>query len=281
MNNMLRKYLSFAALAGVLSVSGCQSKSISRGMKAPVCNIDKPVPTYVHFFVANEALKGRSQQEIHTQMQFWVNYSNWVLENSCIPMTRNVAEVTFVDLSDHYVLDFSSAHYSLESVLGADRISQIRQQSNYYYALILGSENTFFKGDLHGQAERAPHGHFIALRYNTSQHVLEHEFGHLAWAEHDTETLKEQVGNNDLTEISAVWEWPYIKPYARAYLCANGGTIMSYAPKRRPFYSSPQISFNGEVCGDAKAGDNARVLRDYAQRLRERMASVGQGVAIN
>ncbi|GAL31060.1 hypothetical protein JCM19239_2728 [Vibrio variabilis] len=43
---------------------------------------------------------------------------------------------------------------------------------------------------------------------------------------------------------------------------------MTYSEKIVPAYSSPEITNNGETCGEDGFADNARVMREYAQSLR-------------
>lgn len=38
-------------------------------------------------------------------------------------------------------------------------------------------------------------------------------------------------------------------------------------------YSSPDIFYQGEACGDAKTADNARQLREYARNMRDRISA--------
>ena len=42
---------------------------------------------------------------------------------------------------------------------------------------------------------------------------------------------------------------------------------MSYEKDKLPIYSTPEISYQGEQCGNAINADNAKVLRDFAYSL--------------
>ena len=48
---------------------------------------------------------------------------------------------------------------------------------------------------------------------------------------------------------------------------------MSYSDNLLPVYSSPNITYQGQVCGDVETADNARLLIEYARALREKVSA--------
>nr|WP_234405715.1 hypothetical protein [Vibrio cholerae] len=42
---------------------------------------------------------------------------------------------------------------------------------------------------------------------------------------------------------------------------------MTYAEKPLPVYSSPDIKYYGQACGNAETADNARHMQEFAQSL--------------
>ncbi len=42
---------------------------------------------------------------------------------------------------------------------------------------------------------------------------------------------------------------------------------MTYAEKQLPAYSSPDIKYYGQACGNAETADNARHMREFALSL--------------
>lgn len=104
--------------------------------------------------------------------------------------------------------------------------------------------------------------------------MLEHELGHLSWAQNSD---SHPVPNLTMFLKSVVPE-EYLEkliPYARAFKCGYSGSTMSYELNILPIYSSPQTSYQAEFCGNRESADNARVLRDYALTLLE-TGTVGQ-----
>lgn len=89
--------------------------------------------------------------------------------------------------------------------------------------------------------------------------MLEHELGHLSWAQHSE---SHPVPNLIMFLQSAVPQEYQVKlvPYARAFKCGDSGTIMSYERNILPIYSSSQIKYQGESCGNSESADYALTL---------------------
>ncbi|MCW1890613.1 hypothetical protein OK016_21095 [Vibrio chagasii] len=71
--------------------------------------------------------------------------------------------------------------------------------------------------------------------------------GHLAWAWHN------DTPDYWLKVCCYKKAADYIKPYSFGALCpGSGNTVMTYAEKVLPVYSSPNIQYYGKACGDAR-----------------------------
>ncbi len=90
----------------------------------------------------------------------------------------------------------------------------------------------------------------VKVQYAT-QYTPAHEFGHNMGCDHHKQDSSPGPG---LFSYSAGWRWT-----------ANGQTfrtVMSYSPGTRiPYYSNPDIYYQGHTTGDPDDGDNARTIR--------------------
>ena len=247
MNKKLLVSGSLLAVAALFFVGKRGGEELS----LPVCESIPKVDTPVHFF-SDDSIS-------ETRIQEFIDYSNLILENSCIPIKRTLSGITRLDLTDFKSKDSGKLHQQLVLNVG-DLTLEPMQKIGNYYVLVLPKDSPFSQyraGVAHVNFSHS----FWALSYDAKPHVLEHELGHLAWAWHDRTTvywLKEQL----LTE-----HHKQIKPYAFGARCYEAGTIMTYAEKILPVYSSPNIKYYGKACGNAETAHNARHMRDFAQSL--------------
>ncbi|WP_194435627.1 hypothetical protein [Vibrio fluminensis] len=216
------------------------------------CEFEQIVETPVHFFITQSTRVEKLEKHI--------DYSNLILANSCVPMKRTLASVSYVDANAFADLDdIGKLHRKLVS-LEEGKIQSL-QQLGSYYVLVLENEHPFVQSGWSGRAHGNFSQSFVLLAANAEEHILEHELGHLAWAWHNDEPIHWLKGQL-LPEFHQ-----YIKPYARGALCQDAGTVMTYAEKVLPIYSSPEIDYFGTACGDEETADNARLMREFAQSL--------------
>lgn len=109
-------------------------------------------------------------------------------------------------------------------------------------------------------------GHQSVCLWGSSHYVVAHEMGHNLDCNHDRETAGAADGGG--------------YNYGHRYT-VNGrdtGTIMSYASSRVPYFSNPDVTYNGAVLGVAagqpKAADNARTIRENAAAMAGYRAAV-------
>lgn len=238
-------------------------RNLSPELIFPKCEINKPVQSKITFYL-DESVVYKS--EIVGKLHEAVAMSNTILANSCVPIIRSFKESQFISMPKS-VSSVSSLHSALQEEVGASEIDHLRSNPIEQYVVVLGENHpVVIAQEIHGMTMMNMNDSFIVLSERFPITVLEHEFGHLAWAMHeqpDTESGKfwvnEQVFPDNRKKV---------KPYAGAYHCSNYGTVMSYATQVVPAYSSPLISNNGEFCGHGVKGDNTRVMQEYAESLR-------------
>ncbi|HAS6175776.1 TPA: hypothetical protein I7155_15355 [Vibrio vulnificus] len=249
------------------------TKPNSGGLKLPSCNFEKVANTKINFFVDQEVLESSSIEDIKKSLNSSIKYANQVLKNSCVPLTRSLGDVVPLYIDKSEVRSLAAAGNLVGKALEKQKISVKQLSPNEKYGLIFHGKHESQFG-LSGQASSYFGAWFFAISSNAPIHVLEHELGHLSWAQHSE---KHPVPNLTMFLKSAVPQEYQEKlvPYARAFKCGDSGTIMSYERNILPIYSSPQIKYQEEFCGNSASADNARVLRDYALTLLE-TGKVGQ-----
>ncbi|MCG7586993.1 hypothetical protein MHN01_15270, partial [Photobacterium sp. OFAV2-7] len=112
---------------------------------------------------------------------------------------------------------------------------------------------------------------FFIIAHDADVYTIEHELGHLAWAQHEDRTWFSNL-EKYLKKYASEKNQHMLKPYARGYTCSGKGTIMNRDYEVLPIYSSPDIYYQGKACGDARRADNATVMRNYARELKKKMA---------
>jgi len=224
-------------------------------LELPVCSeFTERYQSQVSFFIAESLRKSVGSKEVDDAIQ----YSNLVLNNSCIPLQRTMTSMEYVQLDLSYEEDFESLHQVFENAL-----SELPVKSDTStYVLILPNQHRLFEGGTVGLTDVETVDNFIVLADDAGDHVLEHEFGHLAWAQH-IETFPFALLKTKLERSTSIPNRHKLKSYARAYKCANAGTIMSYEERVLPVYSDPAVRYRGEVCGNALNANNAEVLREF------------------
>lgn len=243
----------------------------------PKCSEEETVTTWLNFYFDERTLDYLYVEEIEAYVDRSIQFSNKTLQNSCIPMERKKASIEFVDLSGYTIFDFSTANYALEQVLGEYIMASYEESPDQFYILVTPPLVTNESGEegmvTLGSAWVDIKPQFVVMDLRFSDNVLEHELGHLAWAQHDIKTFDRQEKEElfPVRESIAMWDFPKLKSYAYGALCGDAGSVMSYEEKVLPIYSSPNITYQGEVCGNRKSADNARLLTEYARVLRDKV----------
>ncbi|WP_299015267.1 hypothetical protein [uncultured Photobacterium sp.] len=242
-----------------------------KGMELPQC-VDEPlVTTTVHFFISQDAIKNRSITDVENQLNAAIKQSNRILANSCIPMRRQLGNIKGVDFSQYTLTSINQIDSILKRIVGQPLIQQIHTKPNHFYAVMLGKNDSYFDDEFCGEADVDANDRFFIISDDADEYTVEHELGHLAWAQHLDSSWFSNLEKR-LKKYTSAENQHMLKPYARGYNCAGKGTVMSYEYDILPIYSSPDILYQGEACGDMKEADNARMVRDYARELRQKVA---------
>ncbi|MEZ9301430.1 hypothetical protein AB4168_23515 [Vibrio splendidus] len=249
----------------VVVIISIVTKPSSKGLELSECNLDAVATTHVHFFVDEEVLASSTLDEVKKSMSQSVKYANQVLENSCIPLQRRIGKISAISLDKNSVNNLSSAWKIVKKSLESSGTTFSDAYMSELYGLIFHKRHVKILG-LSGQASPYFGNGFFAISSGAPIHALEHELGHLSWAQHRESN---PIPNLTLFLKSAIPQEYQGKlvSYARAFRCGDSGTIMSYEAKILPIYSSPLVKYQDNVCGDIDNGDNARVLREFALEL--------------
>ncbi|KWW43346.1 hypothetical protein GJ26_18235 [Vibrio cholerae] len=269
---MNKKILTIGTIIAVFGIA-IFTRPNSGGLELPSCNFKKVANTKINFFVDHEVLESSSIEDIKKVLDSSIKYANQVLKNSCVPLTRSLGDVSPLYIDKNEVRSLDAARKLIRMALEKQKILVEQLSPNEKYGLIFHGKYENQLG-LSGQASPYFGSWFFAISSTGSIHMLEHELGHLSWAQHSE---RHPVPNLTMFLKSAVPQEYQEKlvPYARAFKCGDSGTIMSYERNILPIYSSPQTKYQGELCGNRESADNARVLRDYALTLLE-AGTVGQ-----
>ncbi len=263
-------------IAIFLSLFSFNSFAEDKPLTTPTCLPEAVLTTPITLFLTESIKAQYAPFVIEGHIKSWLEHSNTVMRNSCIPMKRTLKEVVYIsELLDINFQDIYAVH-DLLAYYYPDRIKSLQQNQSHhhvypYYGVVFSTRNSTFNPDKCGQTDVTLYPQFFVLDINCPKTVLEHELGHLAWANHDIDTLSDQTEGYlfDLATWLPVGLHSKIKQYAYGYRCGGKGTVMSYADELHPFYSSPSIAFDGIACGNDVYADNARVLREYAEAKLE------------
>lgn len=221
-------------------------------LSLPECELTKVAETPVFFFIDDSIDEHRLQE--------YIDYSNLVLSNSCVPLKRTLAGVSNIDTDEFKGNEVGSLHQQLLKQMTPNDHEKLKQTDSYY-VLVLPSSHEFTEDGTVGTAHVNFSRRFLVLSTDSDVHVLEHELGHLAWAWHN-DTPDYWLKGGLLPEFHK-----HIRSYARGALCGDAGTVMTYAENQLPIYSSPDIKYYGKACGNENSANNARLMREFAASL--------------
>ncbi|MCO7021520.1 hypothetical protein L4F38_19100, partial [Vibrio paracholerae] len=105
-------------------------------LSLPVCDSVPKVDTPVHFFTDSSITEERIEE--------FIDYSNLVLENSCIPIRRTLSGITNIDLTSFKSQDSGKLHQQLVLNVG-NSILEPMQKIGSYYVLVLPKDFPFAK----------------------------------------------------------------------------------------------------------------------------------------
>lgn len=237
----------------------------------PQCAQEDKVETWVQFVFDYSILSDLDIDALEARIEEDLALSNLILSNSCIPMIRKSAGYEFFDSHNVKPADMLASHYEL-NLQHRNLLERAYQEPNFYVVLVLSEDNSYFDFEYkiaETWVDLLPN--FVVSDVRAAPFALEHELGHLAWAQHDLKTLSSQLQSRTLNSMITEDNQSQIKRYAHAALCGDSGTIMSYSKNILPVYSSPNITYQGEVCGNRESADNARLLTEYARVLRDKV----------
>nr|WP_250133558.1 zinc-dependent metalloprotease [Vibrio crassostreae] len=232
----------------------------AQSIEFPTCAQSEILNTEVHLYVDESVLAEYSKAFIASKIATWESYSNLVLKNSCIPMTRKVTKVTYTSAIDSLWFQDLSAAERLLKLSMEEPIKEITEDGHpVFKGIVFSNYNSSFESDYCGISSSV--SYFFSLAINCPDYLMEHEIGHLSGANHDYKTLLKDSGSIE-SYISG--SYPRAPQYSFGAICADRGTVMSYERDVIPAYSSPDIRVDGIKCGDSKHHNNARVLREFA-----------------
>ncbi|MFA0406184.1 hypothetical protein [Vibrio sp. 10N.222.52.C12] len=261
---MNKKLLVGCAFVFLLIVAAL-TKPSSEGLELLECSFDDVAETNISFFVDQELLESMPMQDVEKSLRSSIKYANQVLKNSCVPLTRTLGRIEPLNIDKSKVQSLPSVFRLVSNTLKERGIVVSEIAPNEKYGLLFhGKHENQLR--LSGQASPYFGAWIFAISSKAQIHILEHELGHLSWAQH-AENFP--VPNLTMRLRSAVPREYHVNlvQYARAAKCGSSGTIMSYERDILPIYSSPKVSFQGKSCGDDETADNARVMREYASKL--------------
>jgi len=230
------------------------------------CYMDQILDTPITFFIAKSVKERYAPFVVEGHITSWIKFSNQALTNSCIPMKRTLAEIVYLDEIVNSEFQSIDLVHNLLEYFQPEKINALSQNTHHYYGVVFDIENVNFHPEKCGETDVSLYPQFFILDIGCKSTVLEHELGHLAWANHDMDTLSVQSEGSafDYDNFLALDQQHNIKPYSYGYLCGGKGTVMSYAEELHPFYSTPDITYGGITCGNKHYANNAEVLRAYA-----------------
>jgi hypothetical protein len=243
-----------------------QTLSVSPGNRTDSSTADANTVDVLFFYdAATFAASGSNAQLIETTIVASLEAANGVLQNSAVNNLRwhYVAayqvptyattdklqdDLNLISNSSNAVGQFVSAKVALHGVDQSVLFVGSRRKDNY--------DGLAWVPDVQGTV-----AHNSAVVWNSGYVILAHELAHNFGCHHDRQTEGAVDGNGKYS-------------YGFNFKLNNGqdvGTVMSYTPTRVPFFSNPDVSYEGIALGVAddqpKAADNSRVLRENARLM--------------
>ncbi|MEZ9188160.1 hypothetical protein AB4133_02330 [Vibrio sp. 10N.286.52.F8] len=235
--------------------------SNAQSIEFPTCVQSEVLNTEIHLYVDESVLDEYSKAFIASKIATWESYSNLVLKNSCVPMTRKVTKVTYTsEIDSLWFQDLGAAERLLKLSMEEPIPETTEDGVPIFTGIVFSNYNFSFESDYCGMSSSV--SYFFSLAINCPDYLMEHEIGHLSGANHDYKTLLKDF---DSIESYISGTYPRAPQYSFGTICADRGTVMSYERDVIPAYSSPDIRVDGTKCGDSKYHNNARVLREFAQ----------------
>ncbi|WP_373958441.1 hypothetical protein [Vibrio gigantis] len=235
--------------------------SNAQSIEFPSCSQSEILNTEIHLYVDESVLAEYSKAFIASKIATWESYSNLVLKNSCIPMTRKVTKVTYTSAIDNlWFQDLGAAERLLKLSIEEPIPEATQEGVPIFKGIVFSNYNFSFESGYCGVSSSV--SYFFSLAINCPDYLMEHEIGHLSGANHDYKTLLKDF---DSIESYLSGTYPKALQYSFGAICADRGTVMSYERDVIPAYSSPDIKVDGIKCGDSKHHNNAKVLREFAQ----------------
>lgn len=202
---------------------------------------------------------GRNRARIETAVAARIEAANLVLENS------NVRNFRWRFIAAYQVPEYK-ADGRLSTDLNAITLTD-RATGDFVFekcelhgadqAMILVSGQRDYAGLAWVPAGADAVAHHAAATWDSSYITMAHELAHNFGCRHDRKSE-----NVDDTDSHAAYGFRF------EYRGEDTGTIMSYAPNRVPYFSNPQVSYNGFALGVASgqpgAADNACLLGEKA-----------------
>ena len=238
-------FLSFTVLASTTPEQ--QAKSITLP-KAKAYSADDNHVVKIGVFYTQDLLNEFTIEEIIEYVNEQVNAANVVMENSGLAIRRELAYLGVHPIENdpnQRIEDFLSRIRGTEG----NKNAAIAQQYGLDYVTVLRpmNDNRFC-----GWAYYADPFAILQMGGRCISNTLAaHEWGHNDGADHD-------VANSSATPFRA---------YGHGYFCGGEGTIMS-SPSgnkwntRHNFYSSPDLSASGDVCGEQNSANVVRMLNE-------------------
>lgn len=199
--------------------------------------------------------------DVEARIQLAVDYTNTVYENSQIPVHVNLVATIG--------LDHNETTTNAENIWMSDpfdgRMEEVDILREQYSADVVSLWAYFIQGAcgrasaILGTVVSASH----VTRVSCGGQTFAHELGHNQGARHNMEE------DSSLTPFayghgtgSSAGQWRTIMSYVSA--CSPSSVCT-----RIPYFSTPNLTYAGEVIGDASRRDNARVITETAAQIAD------------
>ncbi|ENF7324071.1 hypothetical protein ABRI19_003346 [Vibrio cholerae] len=252
------------------------------GLVLPVCEKENEVVTKIDFYVTSDVMQNVSHVEVKNRIAKYIDKANIILSNSCVPLKRTLGDINVLDTSKILVSDLNSTKHQplvfanvakeiLQKIGKFKIIEYYNNKPGHYFVIVYGDKFRGHGTNIIGSVNPNISDSMVVLDFQSQDHHLEHELGHLAGALHinsdRTVALRQFYLNFDDKDDA-------VKPYSGGFTCAGQSTIMynggsnKYPNEVLDIYSSPYITFNGKPCGDEKVAFNKKVMDEYTKKLR-------------